>query len=71
MLVKQGLQTQEVATGFRHLAGIDLQEIAMHPEVRQTRAVAGLILCNLIAVMDGDMIFTTAMDIKPRCQILG
>ena len=41
----------------------------MQPKVSQTRASTGLGLRNLIGMMDRDMIFTTAMDIKQVAQI--
>ena len=41
----------------------------MQPKISQTRASTGLGLRNLIGMMDRDMIFTTAMDIKQVAQI--
>ena len=43
----------------------------MHPEVRQAGAVAGLVLRDLIAVVNRYMVFATAVDIKPWFQIFG
>ena len=69
MLIHQGLQTQEITGRFRHFAGIDLQEITMHPEIRQTGAVARHVLRDFIAVVNRNMVFAAAVNIKPRCQV--
>src|SRR5258706_7023282 len=69
--IDQCLQAQEVATRFGHPGGIKCQEMAVHPEIGQPRAVARLRLRDLVAVMHCDVIFTAAVNVEPRAQISG
>src|SRR5262245_3859993 len=69
-LVDQALEPQEPARGLRHLAVVDLEERAVHPEVGETGAVAGFRLGDLVGVVDGRVILAAGVDVEERPQIL-
>src|SRR4030095_11035639 len=45
--------------------------MTMHPKVGEVRSVAGLSLCDFICVVNRNMIFATAMNVKKSTQVLG
>ena len=45
--------------------------MTMHPKVGQTRSVAGLGLGDFIRVVNRNVIFAAAMDIKESTQVFG
>ena len=43
----------------------------MHPEIGQARAVASLRLCDLVRMVDHDVVFATTVDVKEWAEIPG
>ena len=58
-----------ITFGFPHPGVVDPQEIAVHPEIGQVGAVACLGLSDFVGMMNRNVIFSPAMDIKKRSQI--
>ena len=67
--VGERLEAQELAGGFRHLGVVGEQEVAVHPEIRESRAHARLGLRDLVGVVDGDMVLTAAVDVEEIAKV--
>ena len=69
--IDQGLRAQEIASRFRHLRLLEEQKMTMHPKVGETCPVASLGLGDFICVVNRNMIFAAAMNVKKSTQVLG
>jgi hypothetical protein len=62
--VENLVERLEVAERFRHLLSIELQQAAVHPDVRHRRRDERLGLCDLVLVVGEDQVVPAAVNVK-------